>query len=172
MYQGYKGHKAPHRLRERHMHSANNKIINRKTGLCFHRPQTESHSYEYVNSTPKAEQALPAWRGVGRSSRDTKPAAVQQRRCAQLSYSLAVSSAVLLTRLNKKQNSFTLLLLLKLLENNERYHPPKNRALLSSCITPTFRPCTHTSDDSYIYQLSLVLATATVSSCTRYILEL
>ena len=30
-------------------------------------------------------------------------------------------------------------------------------------ITPTFRPCTHTSDDSYIYQLSLVLATATVS---------
>ena len=30
-------------------------------------------------------------------------------------------------------------------------------------ITPTFRPWTHTSDDSYIYQLSLVLATATVS---------
>ena len=28
---------------------------------------------------------------------------------------------------------------------------------------PTFRPWTHTSDDSYIYQLSLVLATATVS---------
>ena len=28
---------------------------------------------------------------------------------------------------------------------------------------PTFRPCTHTSDDSYIYQLSLVVATATVS---------
>ena len=28
---------------------------------------------------------------------------------------------------------------------------------------PTFRPRTHTSDDSYIYQLSLVLATATVS---------
>ena len=26
-----------------------------------------------------------------------------------------------------------------------------------------FRPCTSTSDDSYIYQLSLVLATATVS---------
>ena len=53
--------------------------------------------------------------------------------------------------------------MLKLLENNVRYHPPKNRALLSSFITPTFRPCTHTSDDSYIYQLSLVLATATVS---------
>ena len=33
-------------------------------------------------------------------------------------------------------------------------------------ITPTFSPCTHTSDDSYIYQLSLVLATATVSLCT------
>ena len=31
-------------------------------------------------------------------------------------------------------------------------------------ITPTFRPWTHTSDDSYIYQLSLVVATATVSS--------
>ena len=29
--------------------------------------------------------------------------------------------------------------------------------------TPTFSPWTHTSDDSYIYQLSLVLATATVS---------
>ena len=28
---------------------------------------------------------------------------------------------------------------------------------------PTFRPWTHTSDDSYMYQLSLVLATATVS---------
>ena len=31
-------------------------------------------------------------------------------------------------------------------------------------ITRTFRPWTHTSDDSYIYQLSLVVATATVSS--------
>ena len=30
-------------------------------------------------------------------------------------------------------------------------------------ITPTFSPWTHTSDDSYIYQLSLFLATATVS---------
>ena len=30
-------------------------------------------------------------------------------------------------------------------------------------ITPTFSPWTHTSDDSYIYQLSLVSATATVS---------
>ena len=30
-------------------------------------------------------------------------------------------------------------------------------------ITPTFSPWTHTSADSYIYQLSLVLATATVS---------
>ena len=27
-------------------------------------------------------------------------------------------------------------------------------------ITPTFRPRTHTSDDSYMYQLSLVVATA------------
>ena len=31
-------------------------------------------------------------------------------------------------------------------------------------ITRTFRPWTHTSDDSYIYQMSLVVATATVSS--------
>ena len=31
-------------------------------------------------------------------------------------------------------------------------------------ITPTFRPWTHTSYDSYLYQLSLVVATATVSS--------
>ena len=30
-------------------------------------------------------------------------------------------------------------------------------------ITRTFSPRTHTSDDSYIYQLSLVLATATIS---------
>ena len=30
-------------------------------------------------------------------------------------------------------------------------------------ITPTFSPWTHTSDDSYFYQLSLVVATATVS---------
>ena len=39
--------------------------------------------------------------------------------------------------------------------------------LSSTCgaprITPTFRPWTHTSDESYIYQLSLVAATATVS---------
>ena len=32
---------------------------------------------------------------------------------------------------------------------------------------PTFRPWTQTSDDSYIYQLSLVVATATVSFCVR-----
>ena len=35
-------------------------------------------------------------------------------------------------------------------------------------ITPTFSPWTHTSDDSYIYQLSLVLATATVSFLAPY----
>ena len=33
----------------------------------------------------------------------------------------------------------------------------------TQAITPTFRPWTHMSDDSYIYQLSLVVATATVS---------
>ena len=31
----------------------------------------------------------------------------------------------------------------------------------------TFRPWTHTSDDSYMYQLSLVVATATVSYSVR-----
>ena len=35
-------------------------------------------------------------------------------------------------------------------------------------ITPTFSPWTHTSNDSYIYQLSLVLATATVSFLAPY----
>ena len=39
-------------------------------------------------------------------------------------------------------------------------------------ITPTFRPCTHTSDDSYIYQLSLVVATATVSFTLAPLFEL
>ena len=33
---------------------------------------------------------------------------------------------------------------------------------------PTFRPWTHTSDDRYIYQLSLVVATATVSLIHHY----
>ena len=37
------------------------------------------------------------------------------------------------------------------------------QALFHLRCRPTFRPWTHTSDDSYIYQLSLVLATATVS---------
>ena len=36
-------------------------------------------------------------------------------------------------------------------------------SLVGGGITRTFRPWTHTSDDSYIYQLSLVVATATVS---------
>ena len=35
-------------------------------------------------------------------------------------------------------------------------------------ITRTFRPWTHTSDDSYIYQLSLVVATATLSYICTY----
>ena len=50
-----------------------NKIINRRTELCHHRPQTKAHSNEYENNTHKAEQALPAWRGAGRSSRGTRP---------------------------------------------------------------------------------------------------
>ena len=49
------------------------KIINRKTELCHHRPQTKAHSNEYENNTHTAEQALPAWRGAGRSSRGTRP---------------------------------------------------------------------------------------------------
>ena len=36
-------------------------------------------------------------------------------------------------------------------------------SLVGGGIRRTFRPWTHTSDDSYIYQLSLVVATATVS---------
>ena len=36
-------------------------------------------------------------------------------------------------------------------------------SLVGGGITRTFRPWTHTSDDSYINQLSLVVATATVS---------
>ena len=51
----------------------NNIIIHRKTDLCHHRLQANSHSNEYVNNIHKAEQALPAWRGAGRSSRDTMP---------------------------------------------------------------------------------------------------
>ena len=49
-----------------------NTIINRKTALGHHRSQTKAHSHEYQNNTHKAEQALPAWRGAGRSSRGTK----------------------------------------------------------------------------------------------------
>ena len=71
-----------------------------------------------------------------------------------------------------------------MLPDHARY-PPQGRAARVRCTTksiakksttgslppavtlaitpvPTFSPWTHTSDDSYIYQLSLVLATATV----------
>ena len=51
----------------------NNEIINRKTEVCHHRPQTKAHSNEYENNTHKAGQALPAWRGAGRSSRGRAP---------------------------------------------------------------------------------------------------
>ena len=50
-----------------------NKIINQKRELCHHGPQTKAHSNEYENNTHKAEQALPVWRGAGRSSRGTRP---------------------------------------------------------------------------------------------------
>ena len=51
-----------------------------------------------------------------------------------------------------------------------RYPPQAKKSTTGSlppavplAITPSFRPWSHTSDDSYIYQLSLVIATATVS---------
>ena len=50
-----------------------NTIMNRKAELCHHRPQTKARRDEYENNTHKAEQALPAWRGAGRSTRGTKP---------------------------------------------------------------------------------------------------
>ena len=50
-----------------------NTIINPKTELWHHCPQTKAHSNEYENSTHKGEQALPAWCGAGRISRGTKP---------------------------------------------------------------------------------------------------
>ena len=50
-----------------------NKIIDRKTELCHHRPQSKAHSNEYENNTHQAEQSLPAWRGAGGSSRSTRP---------------------------------------------------------------------------------------------------
>ena len=43
-----------------------------------------------------------------------------------------------------------------------------NGRLLFSLSGVLFRPWTHTSDDSYIYQLSLVVATATVSFLAPY----
>ena len=52
---------------------------------------------------------------------------------------------------------------------HDTYVPPKKqlyRYLFRLFVSArTFRPWTHTSDDSYIYQLSLVVATATVSFC-------
>ena len=52
---------------------------------------------------------------------------------------------------------------------HDTYVPPKKqlyrylfiRYWVVVRMIPTFRPWTHTSDDSYIYQLSLVVATAT-----------
>ena len=46
--------------------------INRKAELCHHRPRSKAHSNEYENNTHNAEQALPAWRGAGSSSRGTE----------------------------------------------------------------------------------------------------
>ena len=45
-----------------------------------------------------------------------------------------------------------------------RHRLYNSRASSAWCFSLCFRPWTHTSDDSYIYQLSLDLATATVSS--------
>ena len=43
------------------------------SAMMHNRPQTKAHSNEFENNTHKAEQALPAWRGAGRSSRGTRP---------------------------------------------------------------------------------------------------
>ena len=90
-----------------------NKIINRKTELCHHRPQTKAHSNECENSTHKAEQALPAWRGAGRSTRGTKPL---------LSSSDGARSCRITLRC----------LLLYCGKQTKYNHQPKNRALPSS----------------------------------------
>ena len=50
-----------------------NKIINRKTELCHHRPRSKAHGNEYENNTHKAEQPLPAWLGAGGSNRSARP---------------------------------------------------------------------------------------------------
>ena len=51
---------------------------------------------------------------------------------------------------------------------NCKKSPTGSLPAVSLAITPTFRPWTHTSDDSYMYQLSLVVATATVSFLAPY----
>ena len=43
-------------------------------------------------------------------------------------------------------------------------------SLVGGGITRTFRPWTHTFDDSYIYQLSLVVATATVFERSEFLI--
>ena len=47
-----------------------NKIVNRKTELCHHRPQTKPHSNEYENNTHKAEQSIPCLLYTSPSPRD------------------------------------------------------------------------------------------------------
>ena len=74
-------------------------IVNhqQKTELSRHRPRSEAHRNEYENNTHKAEESLPAWRRAGRSRKGTKPLLSS----SDLSYSLAVSAAVMLKFLKK-----------------------------------------------------------------------
>ena len=101
--------------------------------LCHHRPQTKAHSNEYQNNTHKAEQALPAWRGAGRSSRG-EAAAVQQRRCPQLSYSLAVSAAAIF--IDGTFNTF----MSRVVYNTYVYILfERSEFLIPTCVTPLYR---------------------------------
>ena len=68
-----------------------------------------------------------------------------------------VSNAMLLKK-NKTKSSTEIQSTAIIVHEAKRSLPPA----MPLAITPTFSPWTHTSDDSYIYQLSLVLATATV----------
>ena len=83
-----------------------------------HRPQTEPHSYEYENNTHKSEQALPAWRGAGRTSRDTNPPPSSSDGACICRIRLRFSAADLRKLLERKKKvAITLLLLQKFHEN-------------------------------------------------------
>ena len=93
--------------------------------LCatYVRKRSKAHSNEYHNNIHKAQQALPAWRGAGRSSRDTKP--LLSRCCPAATVPAAVVFAcgfpccfAAIAKKKKNHLAITLILLLKLLQNN------------------------------------------------------